>query len=55
MDKDANAYDSFSFDLSLNAQDFPKIYSRQQWGSRELRWDVSVFLKGTWCCMSKST
>lgn len=30
----------FSFDLSLDAQDFPKIYSKLLWGSREVRWDV---------------
>lgn len=30
----------FSFDLSVGAQDFPKIYSKLIWGSREIRWDV---------------
>ncbi|KAH6690349.1 subtilase [Plectosphaerella plurivora] len=31
---------SYSFDLSVGAQDFPKIYNRLVWGSREVRWDV---------------
>lgn len=31
---------SFSFDLSLEAQDFVKVYSKLLWGSREIRFDV---------------
>lgn len=31
---------SYSFDLSVGAQDFPKIYNRLAWGSREVRWDI---------------
>lgn len=31
---------SYSFDLSVSAQDFPKILSKLLWGSREVRWDV---------------
>ena len=28
---------SYSFDLSVDAQDFPKIYNRLLWGSRQVR------------------
>lgn len=31
---------SYSFDLSLGAQDFPKILHKAVWGVREVRWDV---------------
>jgi hypothetical protein len=31
---------SYSFDLSVGVQDFPKLYNRLVWGSREVRWDV---------------
>ncbi|KAK0383973.1 hypothetical protein NLU13_8062 [Sarocladium strictum] len=30
----------YTFNLSLTAQDFPKIYVKLVWGSRELRWDI---------------
>ncbi|KAL0941726.1 serine endopeptidase (subtilase) [Colletotrichum truncatum] len=31
---------SFAFDLSLAAQDFPRLQVALTWGTRELRWDV---------------
>lgn len=31
---------TYTFDLSVAAQDFPKIYSKLLWGSREIRWDI---------------
>ncbi|KAI9164109.1 serine endopeptidase [Paramyrothecium foliicola] len=31
---------SYSFNLSLDAQDFPQILNKVKWGSREVRWDV---------------
>lgn len=33
---------TFSFDLSLGEQDFPKIYSKLLWGSREVRRDAGA-------------
>lgn len=35
----ANSF-SYSFDLSVGAQDFPKIFSKLIWGSRQVRFDV---------------
>ena len=32
---------SYTFNLSVNAQDFPKIFAANIWGTREVRWDVS--------------
>ncbi|EGY16209.1 serin endopeptidase [Verticillium dahliae VdLs.17] len=31
---------SYSFDLSVGAQDFPKIFSKLIWGSRQVRFDI---------------
>ncbi|OLN97165.1 Subtilisin DY [Colletotrichum chlorophyti] len=31
---------SFTFNLTLGVQDFPKIYHNIIWGTRELRWDI---------------
>ncbi|KZL73062.1 subtilase [Colletotrichum tofieldiae] len=31
---------SFSFNLTLDSQDFPKIFHNIIWGTRELRWDI---------------
>jgi hypothetical protein len=31
---------SYTFDLSVEAQDFPKIGHRLRWGANEVRWDV---------------
>ncbi|KAL0936199.1 serine endopeptidase [Colletotrichum truncatum] len=31
---------SFSFDLSLAAQDFPRIAYEMKWGTKTLRWDI---------------
>ncbi|KAK9797701.1 hypothetical protein SCARD494_03530 [Seiridium cardinale] len=31
---------NFTFNLSMSAQDFPKMYSMLAWGTEELRWDV---------------
>ncbi|KAK7756768.1 hypothetical protein SLS62_001211 [Diatrype stigma] len=31
---------SYTFDLSLSVQDFPKIYVKTVWGSKQIRWDV---------------
>ncbi|KAG9251869.1 subtilase [Emericellopsis atlantica] len=31
---------SYSFDLSVDAQDFPKIVSKNVWGTRQVRWDI---------------
>ncbi|OBR16515.1 subtilase [Colletotrichum higginsianum IMI 349063] len=31
---------TFTFDLSTAAQDFPKIFMKIKWGSREVRWDI---------------
>lgn len=33
---------SWSFNLAVNSQDFPKLYFRTAFGCDELRWDVSV-------------
>ncbi|KAI1498894.1 subtilase [Biscogniauxia marginata] len=30
----------YTFNLSRSAQDFPKIYSKIVWGSRQVRWDI---------------
>ncbi|ROT42545.1 serine endopeptidase [Sodiomyces alkalinus F11] len=37
---DINQDSSYSFDLSVDAQDFPKVYNRINWGSRQVRWDI---------------
>ncbi|WDK19144.1 subtilase [Colletotrichum graminicola] len=31
---------SFTFNLGLDSQDFPKVYHNMIWGTRELRWDI---------------
>ncbi|KZL78332.1 serin endopeptidase [Colletotrichum incanum] len=31
---------TFTFDLSSAAQDFPKIFMKVKWGTREVRWDI---------------
>ncbi|KAL2210880.1 subtilase [Sarocladium strictum] len=31
---------SYSFDLSLAKQDYPRIYNKLLWGSRQIRWDI---------------
>ncbi|PVH88760.1 subtilase [Cadophora sp. DSE1049] len=31
---------SYTFDLSNTAQDFPKIYSKLKWGTKQVRWDI---------------
>ncbi|KAK1997658.1 subtilase [Colletotrichum falcatum] len=31
---------SFTFNLSVESQDFPKVYHNIIWGTRELRWDI---------------
>ncbi|OHE91370.1 subtilase [Colletotrichum orchidophilum] len=31
---------NFTFDLSLKAQDFPKLYMNFRWGASVLRWDI---------------
>ncbi|KAI9150099.1 Minor extracellular protease vpr [Paramyrothecium foliicola] len=31
---------TFSFDLSVGAQDFPKIFLKLIWGSTQVRWDI---------------
>ncbi|KAK2031954.1 subtilase [Colletotrichum zoysiae] len=31
---------SFTFNFSLDSQDFPKVYHNIIWGTRELRWDI---------------
>ncbi|KAH6687185.1 subtilase [Plectosphaerella plurivora] len=31
---------TFSLDLSRDVQDYPKIFSKLKWGTRELRWDI---------------
>ncbi|GJC88892.1 PII-type proteinase [Colletotrichum liriopes] len=31
---------SFTFNLTLDSQDFPKIFHNIIWGTRELRWDI---------------
>lgn len=33
---------SFTFNLSRDAQDFPKLNTEFAWGTEELRWDVSL-------------
>ncbi|KAH8883035.1 serine endopeptidase [Thozetella sp. PMI_491] len=42
---DISLHSNFTFDLSLKAQDFPKLYSRTLWGAVELRWDI---FESTW-------
>ncbi|TLS26670.1 hypothetical protein PpBr36_05458 [Pyricularia pennisetigena] len=36
---DPKAAPRFSFNLSAAAQDFPKIFMKLKWGTREVRWD----------------
>ncbi|ROW15601.1 hypothetical protein VPNG_02185 [Cytospora leucostoma] len=36
----SSAKSSYTFNLSTSSQDFPKMYARTQWGTKELRWDV---------------
>lgn len=31
---------SYTFNLSLASQDFPKIHTQSIWGSKQIRWDV---------------
>ncbi|KAK2043404.1 subtilase [Colletotrichum somersetense] len=31
---------TFTFDLSSEAQDFPKMFMKIKWGTREVRWDI---------------
>ncbi|TDZ38013.1 Subtilisin E [Colletotrichum spinosum] len=31
---------TFNFDLSTGVQDFPKIFSKIKWGTKEIRWDI---------------
>ncbi|EXF86199.1 subtilase [Colletotrichum fioriniae PJ7] len=31
---------SYSFDLSIEAQDFPRIFQKLLWGTRQTRWDI---------------
>ncbi|KAL0933866.1 subtilase [Colletotrichum truncatum] len=31
---------SYTFDLSVEAQDFPKIFQKLLWGTRQTRWDI---------------
>ncbi|KAF6833225.1 Subtilisin NAT [Colletotrichum musicola] len=31
---------TFNLDLSTSAQDFPKIFMKIKWGTREIRWDI---------------
>lgn len=35
-----SAASSFTFNLSTTSQDFPKMYARTQWGTKQLRWDI---------------
>ncbi|KDN67978.1 putative subtilase [Colletotrichum sublineola] len=49
--RSATAYSNkttFTFDLSSAAQDFPKIFMKIKWGTREVRWDIyeSTFEEG---------
>lgn len=37
---------SFTFNISYDSQDFPKLNSEFAWGSEELRWDVCSFPRG---------
>lgn len=39
----------FSFDLSAAAQDFPKVFMKLKWGTREVRWDVSRVPEQAFC------
>lgn len=36
----SNLRHSYTFNLSVAEQDFPKIYSKLKWGSTEVRWDI---------------
>lgn len=31
---------SYSFDLSLSKQDYPRLHNKLLWGSRQIRWDI---------------
>lgn len=35
-----SADSSYTFNLSTSSQDFPKMYARTQWGTKQLRWDI---------------
>ncbi|KAL3293576.1 subtilase [Colletotrichum asianum] len=37
---DISEKSSYTFDLSTGAQDFPKIFQKLLWGSRQVRWDI---------------
>ncbi|CAN8105194.1 unnamed protein product [Discula destructiva] len=41
---------SYTFNLSTSYQDFPQMFSRTQWGTKELRWDIfqSNWTEYTW-------
>ncbi|KAL8291215.1 hypothetical protein RB597_005467 [Gaeumannomyces tritici] len=38
--QDIDVYNTYSFNLSRAAQDFPKVHAMFFWGVRELRWDI---------------
>lgn len=35
-----SADSSYTFNLSTSSQDFPKMYTRIQWGTKQVRWDI---------------
>ncbi|KAH7336342.1 subtilase [Rhexocercosporidium sp. MPI-PUGE-AT-0058] len=37
---DISQKSSYTFNLTKSAQDFPKIYSKIKWGTRQVRWDI---------------
>lgn len=37
---DVGANSSFTFNLSTTSQNFPRMYARTQWGTRQMRWDI---------------
>lgn len=44
----------YSFNLSKSNPDFPTIYSKLIWGSKEIRWDVSSMLPNTFTTVPSS-
>ncbi|TLD16215.1 uncharacterized protein PgNI_00059 [Pyricularia grisea] len=40
QNQNIDVYNSYAFNVSLRAQDFPKIQTNFKWGVKELRWDI---------------
>ncbi|OJD34120.1 serine endopeptidase [Diplodia corticola] len=45
-----NNKSSYTFNLTLDSQDFPKIFAQLKWGTEEIRWDIydPTFTESQW-------